>query len=298
MRKSEIPPTTVRNTTKPGRVDDVSEIFQLREYRPGDRIQSVHWKRSAAREDLIVGSTACRWQGRWRCCWICGGRKGIWTISWKPDWPFPGDLWRRDAPHYVAWMDAAKEDVSRLSMETEEDLYTLTEMLYRAGWEYQHRKPAAAVRGKIQRGIPDLLSAAGYGSLSVEGSGAVAGSFGESEGDTGKRRTAVGIRGLLWKRKKTYAGFSISRETKIQSTGKTGWTGYTFGLRCLYFFLCMTGSLWMVRDSLSLPVNIASGGQPFCWYLWRWKGRFFFCLPGESQRSLFAGCCLPGAWRA
>lgn len=57
-------------------------------------------------------------------------------------------------------------------------------------------------------------------------------------------------------KEKTYAGFSISRETKIQSTGKTGWTGYTFGLRCLYFFLCMTGSLWMVRDSLSLPVNM------------------------------------------
>ncbi len=58
-------------------------------------------------------------------------------------------------------------------------------------------------------------------------------------------------------KEKTYAGFSISRETKIQSTGKTGWTGYTFGLRCLYFFLCMTGSLWMVRDSLDFPVNTA-----------------------------------------
>lgn len=57
-------------------------------------------------------------------------------------------------------------------------------------------------------------------------------------------------------KEKTYAGFSISRETKIRSTGRTGWPGYTFALRCLYFFLCMVGSLWMIRDSLSLPVNM------------------------------------------
>ena len=34
--------------------DDPSEVFQLREYRPGDRIQQIHWKLSAASEDLVV----------------------------------------------------------------------------------------------------------------------------------------------------------------------------------------------------------------------------------------------------
>lgn len=118
--------------TRPG--DDVSEIFQLREYRPGDRIQSVHWKRSAAREDLIVREyslpvarpVALLLDLRWKEVYLDDFLEAGLAIS--------RGLMEAGCPHYVAWMDAAKEDVSRLSMETEEDLYTLTEMLYRAGW--------------------------------------------------------------------------------------------------------------------------------------------------------------------
>lgn len=33
---------------------DPSEVFQVREYRPGDRLQQVHWKLSAARDGLLV----------------------------------------------------------------------------------------------------------------------------------------------------------------------------------------------------------------------------------------------------
>lgn len=57
-------------------------------------------------------------------------------------------------------------------------------------------------------------------------------------------------------KEKIYAGFSISRETKIRSTGKTGWPGYTLVLRCLYLLLGMAGSLWMIRDSLKLPISM------------------------------------------
>ena len=37
---------------KPG--DDISEVFQIREYRGGDRLQSIHWKLSARTDDLMV----------------------------------------------------------------------------------------------------------------------------------------------------------------------------------------------------------------------------------------------------
>ncbi len=33
---------------------DPSEVFQIREYQPGDRMQQVHWKLSAARDSLLV----------------------------------------------------------------------------------------------------------------------------------------------------------------------------------------------------------------------------------------------------
>ncbi len=33
---------------------DPSEVFQIREYQPGDRLQQVHWKLSAARDGLLV----------------------------------------------------------------------------------------------------------------------------------------------------------------------------------------------------------------------------------------------------
>lgn len=33
---------------------DPSEVFQVREYQPGDRLQQVHWKLSAARDGLLV----------------------------------------------------------------------------------------------------------------------------------------------------------------------------------------------------------------------------------------------------
>lgn len=118
--------------SRPG--DDVSEIFQLREYRPGDRIQSVHWKRSAGSEDLIVRDyslpvarpVVLLLDLRWKEGYLDDFLEAGLAIS--------RGLLEAGCPHYAAWMDAAKEDVSRISMETAEDLYTLTELLYRAGW--------------------------------------------------------------------------------------------------------------------------------------------------------------------
>lgn len=90
-------------------------------------------------------------------------------------------------------------------------------------------------------------------------------------------------------KEKKYAGFSVSRETKIRSSGKTEWLGFTFSLRCLYYFLCMTGSLWMVRDSLALPVDMKKAaaillvftvltGGIFLLPFWRRTARILFLL--------------------
>lgn len=118
--------------SRPG--DDVSEIFQLRDYRPGDRIQSIHWKRSAGSESLIVREYSMP---------VARPVVVLLDMRWKEgyldDFLEAGlavcrGLLEAECPHYAAWMDSVKEDVVRISLETAEDLYTLTEMLFRAGW--------------------------------------------------------------------------------------------------------------------------------------------------------------------
>lgn len=118
--------------SRPG--DDVSEIFQLREYRPGDRIQSVHWKRSAGSEELIVRDYSLPVARPVVFLLDLKWKKGYLDDFLEAGLAISRGLLEAGCPHYVGWMDAAKEDISRLSMEKEEDLYTLTELLYRAGF--------------------------------------------------------------------------------------------------------------------------------------------------------------------
>ena len=55
-------------------------------------------------------------------------------------------------------------------------------------------------------------------------------------------------------------GISISHETRLQSTAKLGNGRLTLLVRAGYFFLCMQGSLWMVRDSLKLSFDMTQAG--------------------------------------
>ena len=50
---------------------DVSQIFDVREYRPGDRLQRIHWKLSAKSDGLLVRETVSRLPVRWYFCWTC-----------------------------------------------------------------------------------------------------------------------------------------------------------------------------------------------------------------------------------
>lgn len=50
------------SSTTPG--DDVSEIFQIREYIPGDRMQRVHWKMSMKQDSLLVKDYAAPLKNR------------------------------------------------------------------------------------------------------------------------------------------------------------------------------------------------------------------------------------------
>lgn len=60
---------------------DVSQIFDVREYRPGDRLQRIHWKLSAKSDGLLVREDsqplACAVVFCWTCCHRWQEKAGI-----------------------------------------------------------------------------------------------------------------------------------------------------------------------------------------------------------------------------
>lgn len=112
--------------------DDVSEVFQLREYRPGDRMQSIHWKRSAGSRELIVRDYSHP---------VGNGVLLFLDMKWKEGFlddfletglAVSAGLLEAECSHYAVYLDAAG-DVQRMDMKQEEDLYTLIDQLFHAG---------------------------------------------------------------------------------------------------------------------------------------------------------------------
>lgn len=77
--------------------DDPSEVFDIREYRQGDRLSRIHWKMTAKEEELMVKNTAGLWEEREFCVWIftiprrtASGKTpmSIWICWILSVWPF------------------------------------------------------------------------------------------------------------------------------------------------------------------------------------------------------------------
>jgi hypothetical protein len=117
--------------------DDVSEIFQIREYRSGDKMRSIHWKISAKTEELMV-----REQSLPLGCPVdfyldfSGRSKKKKEQSEIRDSYFQvaasvsHSLVREGCRHYLIWYDGTQHDIFRYRIEKEEDIY---EALLRMG---------------------------------------------------------------------------------------------------------------------------------------------------------------------
>ncbi len=107
---------------------DTSEIFQIREYQRGDRLQHVHWKLTARHDELVVKEHSLP-----KSCPV------VLMLDYKP-----GLLggWRRrilpfmeaaaslsfsimdvGCPHYIAWYDRAQKDIVRVRVDDEESMF-------------------------------------------------------------------------------------------------------------------------------------------------------------------------------
>lgn len=119
-----------------------AEQFQIREYRQGDRLRSIHWKLSAKEDELMVREFLPK-----AGCPVLlfldlssgdGKKEGIWQEmfgkkkSQKQKEAFlsvllslSGSIAQNGCRHYVIWYDQRERDVVRFCMEKEEDIYGL-----------------------------------------------------------------------------------------------------------------------------------------------------------------------------
>lgn len=98
---------------RPGQ--DNSETFAVREYRPGDKLQSIHWKLSAKTEELMV-----REYSQPKACPLIlfvGGPRLALAAS------IMFSLMDAECPHYVVWQSRSENDLIRIRVSDEESYY-------------------------------------------------------------------------------------------------------------------------------------------------------------------------------
>lgn len=112
--------------------DDCSEIFDVREFRDGDRIQRIHWKLSAKSDELLVREDsqplACplvflldhRENGR-RIRKKRQQQNQECYLSVAASIAF--SLMDEACPHYVSWYSGSRKDMVRIRVDDEESYY-------------------------------------------------------------------------------------------------------------------------------------------------------------------------------
>lgn len=114
---------------------DKSELFQVREYRPGDRLQNVHWKLTAKQDELIVKEYSLP-----KSCPVIlflsyrPGRKKQQLYFLETVASLSFSIMDAGCPHYVVWYDGSVSDVMRIRVDDEESLFFMIGMLMRVHW--------------------------------------------------------------------------------------------------------------------------------------------------------------------
>ena len=127
--------------------DDPSEIFQIREFRPGDRMQQIHWKSSARSGELMTKEYSMP----------CGCKVLLLLeISQKEGGAKRADhffelaaslcfsMLEAECPHFVAWYDEKEGQIRRHAVKKEQDLYEMLDLLMRTSFYKQEYDVKAA----------------------------------------------------------------------------------------------------------------------------------------------------------
>lgn len=117
---------------------DNSEIFGIRAYQKGDRIQHVHWKLSAKQDELMVKE-----QSLPKSCPVVlfldyhkkSKKKSTVGISYlEAAASISFSMTDAGCSHYVVWYDEEQRDIIRIRVDDEESLYYLISSIMEAKW--------------------------------------------------------------------------------------------------------------------------------------------------------------------
>lgn len=129
--------TDVYDDNRPGK--DNSQIYQIREYQHGDRLQNVHWKITARQDELMVKENSLP-----KTCPVVlcleyfipklgkDTKKAIKFMEIAASLSF--SMMDSGCSHYVALFDEKEGDIVRMRVDDEESLYYLLGMLLNTKW--------------------------------------------------------------------------------------------------------------------------------------------------------------------
>lgn len=111
--------------------DDNAEIYEVREYRAGDRMQKVHWKLSAKNEELFIKEFSYPLGAAVVVLLEGAGNEG--TKFFEAVVSVSMALIEKECAHYIVWRKKKEEKTERMLIRNEEDFNAfLMELLF---WE-------------------------------------------------------------------------------------------------------------------------------------------------------------------
>lgn len=140
--------------------DDVTEVFQIRPFREGDRLQSIHWKLSAKEDELMVKENSLPLGCPVVILLELQSNPGILSAERRLAQFFETvlslsfALMEQKCSHYIAWFSHREQDVVRVRVDKEEKVYYALLMLYGS------LQNTAAKRGR-NRWVREHMGAAG-----------------------------------------------------------------------------------------------------------------------------------------
>lgn len=115
---------------------DHSQIYQVREYRPGDRLQMIHWKLTARNDELYVRESAepaCFAVGIFMDLSQRGKTSGQWMESEiETVLSISNGLLEQKCRHFIVWYDQGQDRLIKRKVGKIEDIYETTEYLMSA----------------------------------------------------------------------------------------------------------------------------------------------------------------------
>lgn len=132
--------------------NDTSELFQVRPFVDGDKLQSIHWKLSAKTDELMVKENSLP-----KACPVVlfldyDGRKKIDTFEsfLKIASSLSFSLMDEGCPHYIAWYEEQTQDITRIRVDNEEGYYLFLSYFLQAPTECEHEPLRELYREKYR----------------------------------------------------------------------------------------------------------------------------------------------------